>query len=248
MSSLSLRSAALAVFLGSALGAQGLADWQEQARSHNWQRRILAVEALAQFGKRGVPTIEAALGDRHSSVRRRAAEVLGPLLRDAHSTADTLVKTLRDPVREVREAAARALGWMRVRKAFVAEALVRALDDSWSYTRSAAAVSLGELRVAPRVTVPALVGAFADDSPFVRDYARRSLAWILREDNSQLSALDKALESRDWRQRLLACQVLEAVGPRASAAVESLRERKHDTYYKVRDAARYALAAIQGER
>ena len=243
--SLFARSAAIAAILSSALCSQSLIDLQEQARSHNWQKRRGAVEALALHGALGVPTIEAALSDRHSSVRRRAAEVLGPLMDDAHSAADSLVESLRDPVREVREAAARALGWMRVRKTFVVEALTTALRDRWSWTRSAAAISLGELRVAPRLAVPALVGAFADENPFVRDYARRSLGWILRDDNSQLSALNSALESNDWRQRLLACEVLQAVGPSAVAAVESLRARKRDSYYKVRRAARAALAAIQ---
>lgn len=222
-------------------------------RSKNWQERVQAVRSLARLHR--ADALADALTDRHRLVRRAACEALGPLLSAAKPAIAQLAAAMSDADREVRAAAALALGWTRIRSQASIAALQRGLHDSFSYVRSHAATSLGELRgtEADAATTQALVGSLDDSSPFVRDAAARSLSWIVRDQPALAAPIYTALQSRDWRVRAAACRIFDRAvtswsrGAR-NVAARALRAATHDTYFRVREAARLALASIARSR
>ena len=213
---------------------------------NNWQRRVLAVRALARLDKRAIPALTESLRDRHPEVRRAACEGIGPFLQDAAPAIPTLARLVQDTHREVRASAALALGWTRVRSRRSTAALLRALHDGYSYVRLNAATSLGEIRDprTARQVVPALVETLGDLSPFVQVAARRALGWILRDEPQAMSTVLDALHATDWRVRRGACEAFDIAGPSAHAAIAQLRCASRDSFWRVREAATLALASI----
>ena len=71
--------------------------------------RVAVMQALAHFGKKGVPTLIDGLRDNHFEVRLEAAQSLVNLGADAKDAEPALAACLRDPDRDVRMFAREAL-------------------------------------------------------------------------------------------------------------------------------------------
>jgi HEAT repeat protein len=171
----------------------GLTDTDERVRS-------AALGALVRGGPSPAALVawRSSIGDRASSVRRRAAE-LAPALADP-SCVDELVATLGDDDVTVVEAAAWALGELgvatRARPDAVAVLATTATEHRDALAREAAVAALGAL--GEEAGRAAILRATDDKVPVRR---RAVLALASFEGPDVDAALARALTDKDWQVR-----------------------------------------------
>src|SRR5438045_2329190 len=142
------------------------------------------------------------LSDRNSSVRERAAELLGN-------------REVLTPSPDERQAI---------------PALVATLGDSEPTVRMAAAFALGKIGSNGKTVIPALVQALSDKDDSVREAAARSLGWIHREPQLSVPSLATALTDNDSAVQHAAMVAMLAFGRDAKLSLPtlvSLRSEEH---------------------
>ncbi len=119
--------------------------------------------------------MKVALQDKSAFVRKRCAETLGRIGKNAAAATINLTYSLKDTCPSVRAQAARALGELGTPSAYVTEELCDALNDSDVRVRYQAAIALGKLRITGIRIVLALENALSDHNRLVQRAARESL-------------------------------------------------------------------------
>jgi HEAT repeat protein len=153
--------------------------------------RVAALGALARLGALPDDQVRVAFDDPSSDVRRRAAELA------ATRRAVSLLPLLTDPDASVVEVAAWACGEQESVADDVLHLLIRlATEADDALVREASAASLGAIGDAR--ALPAILAA-CEDKPHVRRRAVLALAPFDGDDVE--TAIDRALEDRDWQVR-----------------------------------------------
>jgi hypothetical protein len=153
--------------------------------------RSAALGALERLAALTDPDLRAALSDRDSRVRRRAAETAA-----THPDVD-LVDSLHDHDPRVVEVAAWACGEQESKRTEIVESLIAlATEATDALVREAAVASLGAIGDDRAVEV---IIAACSDKPAVRRRAVLALAPF--EGDEVEAAIDRALGDRDWQVR-----------------------------------------------
>jgi HEAT repeat protein len=152
--------------------------------------RAIALGALQRMGRLHDNDLDIALADLDPAVRRRAAELAAGARVDLHPV-------LGDPDPYVAEAAAWSIGEQGRTEDEALEALARmARDHEDALCREAAVAALGA--VGDTRGLPAILAAM-NDKPAVR---RRAVIALAPFDGPEVdSALQRALQDRDWQVR-----------------------------------------------
>lgn len=176
---------------------------------------------------------------RHDSgvVRSEAAQALGAVA-DA-AAVPSLCQAMTDPVSEVRSTAASALG--KIGGPEVCEALSAALQDQDGKVRVRAALALADLR--DLRAVEPLCEEIISEGPLA-DLAAGRLGQLA--DPRATGPLCKALRLENWRTRANAARSLGQL--KNPEAFDALCEALCDSERVVREAAGFALSALEDER
>jgi HEAT repeat protein len=197
-----------------------------QLKSANWETQEQAVKVLVRMDKAAVEPLLAALNDKNSAIRGRAAAALGQI-GDAR-VVEPLLAALNDQDSAVRERAARALG--RIGDARAVEPLLAALNDQDRPERSCSEQKFPSVE-------PLLAALNDQGSSAVRRAAARALGQI-----GDARAVEPLLTMLKDGQKV----AVEALGQMGKAAVEPLRTvlKDEDTQESIRQAAVEELRRI----
>ncbi len=177
--------------------------------------RLAAAEALRRIGRPAAPAVADLLQRADTAVRRRAARLLGAIVRGSEAGERALVAALGDEEPEVRHAAACALAGI--------------VEQPGRLPARFAAVLAEGLRAEPRRRLEAVgaLRAIAGRSPAAR------------------AMLAAALRDPQWVVRLRAAEALGQAGKRAAEQAAALKRLSDDPDAEVRAAAEAALEAIR---
>ena len=169
----------------------------------------LVVKAAAAAGL-SVDSLLAALRDKDTFARWRAAVALGEIGPGASEATSALVDSLDDEDANVRSAAAVALGKIGPAAQAAARALTAALtDDEDQVFRAHVARALGRMGPGAREAVPGLIGALCEEDVSVRDEIAEALVAI---GPAAVPSLMEALQDDDPRVRYEAASALTRLG------------------------------------
>ena len=150
---------------------------------------------------------------------------------------------LTDKETKVRQEAAEGLADIGTAAKDAALALGEALKDADSGVRERAASALNKLETAEKGLVPALVRALKEDS-----LQPNIIAVLVRIDADAVSALVKALDSKEAAMRVAVITTLGKIGPGAKDAHKTLVFLyRNDPAPEVRDAAGVALERVRSK-
>jgi serine/threonine-protein kinase len=191
-----------------------------------------------------VERLAAALGDRDSAARRRAAQELATRGAGAAPATQALVTALSDRSPDVRLRAAEALGRIGPPAGASAEALAAALRDTDALVPAEAAKALGLLGEAAAPAAGALGTALGHRDVGVRREAARSLAKLGRRAEPALAALVNALSDKDKTVCSQSARALGRIGAPARSAVPKLTSLSRDQDVLIAREAQGALESI----
>jgi hypothetical protein len=195
-----------------------------------------------------VERLAAALSDRDTATRRRAAQELasrGPL---AAPAVPALVAALADRSPDVRLRSAEALGRVGPLAQSAATALAEALRDTDALVPAEAAKALGLLGEAAAEAAGALGSALSHKDVAVRREAARALARIGRGAEPALTALLAALSDKDKTVCAQSARALGRIGAGARPAVPRLTALSKDGDVLVSREAQAALESINRQQ
>ncbi len=157
------------------LGAPVIPALIQAFKSRDTADRYRIKRFVGNAGTAAVPVLIHALSDEDGSLRKMAAQILGPI-RDI-SAVPALIEALKDPIREIRHAAAYALGLIGDSSAVPAllDCLTDVIPSEFDFG-AAAAGALGMIGDAS--AVPALILALKDDDWHLRCGAASALGKI----------------------------------------------------------------------
>lgn len=180
-------------------------------RDKDWGVRREAAQALAKFGKSGIPPLIAALKDDDWVVRQEAAKALGTC---GPPAVEPLLAALRDPDWRMRSGAASALG--RIKDARAVEPLLVALKDTDQLVHLAAAQALGDIA---EPAVAPLISTLKDPDWRIVCSAVEALSKVGKPAVQPLIA---AAQDASLPNRWAAAWALEIIGtPEAKKAVDA---------------------------
>jgi serine/threonine-protein kinase len=191
-----------------------------------------------------VERLAAALGDRDSATRRRAAQELATRGAEAAPATQALVTALLDRSPDVRLRAAEALGRIGPPAGASAEALAAALRDTDALVPAEAAKALGLLGEAAAPAAGALGAALGHRDVGVRREAARSLAKLGRRAEPALTALVTALSDKDKTVCSQSARALGRIGAPARSALPKLTALSRDQDVLIAREAQGALESI----
>lgn len=229
-----LASACLAVLFGSApctAHAQGadVAALSKTASSGSGQERYAAIDDLGEqqeAAKTAVPALQKLLADKDPQVRWRSARALGDFGEQAKAAVPELQKQLKheDPI--VNYHAAIALGKIGDKSDDTVDALITAVSHQDERVARAAIAALRHLKPGPERVSAALEKALEADDDAIVVHAIDAIV----EFGAEATPLLNALLERP-RTALIACAVIEQIGPEAKGTVPALigllSETKH---------------------
>lgn len=196
------------------------------------------------IGKPAVEPLIAALKDKDSDVRKKAAEALGKI-KDSRA-GEALLATFKDEITDVRQYAAEALGKIGYSRAV--EPLIAVLKDKNEFdsVREEAAEALGELK--DNRAVEPLIAALKDKDRYTHKYIRKKAAEALGKikDSRAVEPLIAALKDEDSGVRSRAAKALGEI--KDNRAVEPLIATLKDKSKDVRKEAAQALGKIKDSR
>ena len=191
-----------------------------------------------------IERLAAALGDRDSANRRRAAQELATRGAGAAPATLALVTALSDRSPDVRLRAAEALGRIGPAAGASAEALAAALRDSDALVPAEAAKALGLLGEAAAPAAGALGATLSHRDVGVRREAARSLAKLGRRAEPALAALVTALSDKDKTVCSQSARALGRIGAPARSALPKLTALSRDQDVLIAREAQGALESI----
>ena len=216
-----------------------------------------------------VPFLRERLKSPSPDVRDCAAFMLGSLGPEAVDATPELLQVLNEPYTEEKprrtppdyqpnppRSAIWALGKFPLSQAII-DGLVRSLRSDSPELHSSAAGYLASIGPAARKAVPALIAAMQtqlkrhDHKDGTIAYALSRLAPGTDHADQAITVLVDALSSKDADMRFNAAEALDRFGPRAKAAILSLKGLTNDATFvrewnqEVGQAARKSLAAIE---
>jgi HEAT repeat protein len=217
-----------------------------------------------------VPALTASLKSDSAAVRSQAAALLGQFRADAQPAIPELLRVLNEPpapgvgskrspfnafdaASKAEEALGRiAPGSPEAEK--VIAALIEVARNGPESRRGWAAYALGEFGPAAEEAVPVLIKVINDATPddkFEREqpaaHALGKIAPVTRSADQAVTALLPVLKFRAPFARATAIAALGRFGPRAAAAIPTIRALKDDRNAEVRAAAAKALVAIENQ-
>lgn len=212
------------------------------------------------------------LRSSHDEERRRAAEEIAALVRQAQSAAAPLIQTALDRNGKPNEATLKALAQLGPA---AVPALTRALWDEDDRTRALALYALRGMGVSARPVIPSLIEMLKDDKPMFRRLAAEALAGtgarpacaallpMLRDEDVGvresvaagllhldveakviLPVLTAWLKAKEAGDRRMAAVALCRLGREAAPAVPDLVKAMRDEDAQVRAAAVRSLGAV----
>jgi HEAT repeat protein len=224
----------------------GMDSYLDLLRHKNVQVRRSAVGLLTLIqldaGKDQAPltaALKPLLQDADPTVRLPAADVLAGLGPEQHeAVVRVLMGFLGEPDTMVRWRAAQALRRVAPEALSV---LTKGLQDRDPARRRAAAYGLAEIARGGPAPVRELTAALDDGQADVRVQAAFALAW--QNSTQGVPVLAAALKDPEWELRQRAIDGLNALGPRAPAALPALAEALADLED---DTHRAAVAPVLG--
>lgn len=211
---------------------KSLDDPEEFARSN-------AADYLAEIGPdaaRAVPGLTRALGDQSGSVRGRATKALGRIGAPAKAAIPALLKS-----------AARPGQWFFLDKTIrgigpeAVPPLLKGLDDP--VVRIAAADALGEFGALAKAGVPRIRKSMESARGEDRVKLARAL-WRISGDSTAVSVLIALIREDNFIVQLRAFDVLQEIGPGATAAIPTLIEMLGRQNRFLREYAAKVLARV----
>ena len=217
-----------------------------------------------------VPALIASLNSGDAKVRGKAASILGELKADAMAVIPELLRILNEPLDPGVESfqsplsifdpaceAALALGKIApdsMNAKQVIAALIEVVRSGPLSRRGWAADALGEFGPDAENAVPVLIKATANSTANDNFHGRASAALALGKIAPDTSSADQALatlvlllQSQCRFPQVKAIEAVSLFGPKAAAAVPTVRALKDARNPVVRDAAVRALLAIEKE-
>jgi HEAT repeat protein len=207
----------------------------------------LAMSLLGAAQAQEVRELVRQLGDKDSSVRRRAASALIDVGPEAKAAVPSLARALKDPDTYVRRFSAQALGKIGPDARAAVPALGGALKDDKREVAEAAAEALGKIRSGASKPLADAVKDKGTDAD-VRRKAAEALAELGPEARLAVPVLIAAL--KDNEVRVQAAVALGAIGPDAKSALPALKtasELKGNRNREFKQAASQALRKIQAK-
>ncbi|MGB2697340.1 MAG: HEAT repeat domain-containing protein [Candidatus Zixiibacteriota bacterium] len=157
----------------------------------NYILRSTAISTLIVLrGEESVEILEGLLSHKNSSVRVRAAEILGEI--KCEKSLEILIKCLKDEDTYVRGSAVYALGELKSEK--VIKYLIQALKDKADGVRFDAVSALSYFK--SEKVVESLIQALHDEYSFVREISAAALGMI--ESDNVVEPLIQALLDKDY--------------------------------------------------
>jgi len=211
--------------------------------------------SAASLGKIGVearasvPSLAAALKDKHAGTSAAAAESLAALAEVARSATPALIETLKDKDADRFARGFAAIALIRIggsETGLAAPALTEAVADAKAPTtlRETSARLLGQLGKDAAVAVPALAAALKDKSVEIRRAAAGSLAQLGPLSKEALPDLEAAIKDKDKNVRCSAIYALGSLGKDAAKTVPMLAGCVRENIVEIRLAAIRALGNI----
>lgn len=203
---------------------------------------LRAIDQLASLGERATPAVAAlveALARPEAEVRWHAARALGSLGTAAQPAAPALIARLDDEQIEVRSYAAYALGKLGVGSNEVVDRLIQLAFDRNALVRRAALRALEQLNPPKEKVMPLALRILEEGDPAVIVPALQTLA---EQGEAVVPRLCEALQHE--RACYWACVVLADIGPKAAAAVPSLKQVLKHSDPEVRMQALMTLGEI----
>jgi HEAT repeat protein len=207
-----------------------------------------ALEAVAQTGSPGLPTLIGAL--KWKEHRGQAAMLLGRMGSDASKAVPALTEGLGDENPDVRREICFALGAIGPDAASATPALAVLLEDENERVSHAAAYALGRIGPDAKAAIPALKQQLDDENMFDRGVSAWALAFIDPDDaalaKTTTPILTKGLENDQAMIRRACANALGNLGPKAASAVDALKAAEKDPDQSVSEAAAAAIKKIKG--
>jgi HEAT repeat protein len=215
--------------------------------------REAAAAALGRVGaeaRAAVPTLAAALKDKHAGTTVAAAESLASIGEAAQAAAPALVETLKDKKADRFARAFAAIALARIGGPEIGQAvpaLTETLADAKAPTavRETSARLLGQLGNEAGAAVPTLALALTDKAVEIRRAAAGALAQLGPLAKDALAALEKAIQNdKDKNVRCSAIYAVGGLGKEAARSVPLLIGCVRQNIIEVRLAAIRALGNI----
>jgi HEAT repeat protein len=234
-------------------------------KDNNEEMRKKAAKALAAVGpgaKAALKALTNSLKDQSVWVRLEAAYALTQIDSNNREGIKVLLTEVESGEKwNSRGHAIELLGGAGARAKIAVPNLIQVLStmpigfdpdqEGWLNDARFRAISvLKQLGSAARQAIPACLAALYAEDCFIRDEAAKALQKIgFNPSKEMVTTLIKLLKKKDnTKQRILAAEILEKIGPAAMKAVPALTEALDDRDYCVRFAARKAWKAIQGKQ
>jgi HEAT repeat protein len=214
-----------------------------------------------------VPDLIASLRSGDAKVRSQAGWILAELRADAHTAVLELLRVMNEPLNpkvdpvwspsgifDPASQAALALGRIAPGTPEAKQVIVALIEVARSgpvSRRGWAAYALGEFGPAAEEAVPVLIEVISDvpDDRFERESAAALALGKIAPDtpsaDQALAALLPVLKSKNRLSQINAIEALRQFGPRAAAAIPTIRALKEDHDAEIRNAAAKALPVIE---
>jgi HEAT repeat protein len=202
--------------------------------------RGAVANALLELGPTALPSLIDALAHSRAELRAPSAEVLERIGKPA---AGALAQATADANPERRRAALGVLEKIGAPASDAVPSVTAALKNEDAGTRSGAIRALAAIEPGRAATFTALLGAAADADGDVADTSVKSLRGLAL-DAAFVLAITPFLKEGSAKQRSLAAELLQKLGPMVKNVTPALLEARADKDTAVRAAVLKALAAV----
>jgi HEAT repeat protein len=204
--------------------------------------RNAASQAMGGMGKKAVPYLTKALGDKKPMVRLHAARALGLIGGDARVAGPAVANLLGDKDERVRRSASDALRAIRPKDRKVVVALVETFKGADPAIRDTAIDTLGHIGPAAATAIPALLEMLKKPGGSLRMRVTTALGRI---GAPAVSTLITLLDHEDVVVRAQAALALGKIGPEANRAAPKLISLLKDHQPGVRRSAARSLGRLR---
>ena len=214
--------------------------------------RLAAASALSADGVdkfAAVSGLHAMIHDTaHPGVRASVAQLIAVLGEErARPLLPAIREALNDSNPRVRAAALESMSTLGSIESGDGALVADRSEDSAAMVRAAAFKTLKELRPPASVLLPVARRGLKDEVPQVRRSAALALCTLGQQARPALDDLIARLEDPDGRTVQSVVLAIAAIGPDAKRALPALNRLRDNEFTEIRNAARTATAAIQGE-